>query len=63
MGGPCEEMFEGESAQEIGKKGGEHIMSSTDQAHKEMREQMAASSEDDKKKWWSWFNEEWAKKE
>ncbi len=42
--------------------GGKHIMSSTDEAHKPMREQMAKSSEEDKNRWWTWFNGEWEKK-
>ena len=62
MGGPCDEAFEGSAAEEVGNKGGQHIMSSTDDAHKPMREQMAKSSEEDKNKWWTWFNGEWDKK-
>ena len=63
MGGPCDEVFEGETSKEVGEKGGQHIMSSTDEAHKTMREQVASSSEEDKKKWWDWFSGEWDKKE
>ncbi len=62
MGGPCEEVFEGETFKEVGEKGGQHIMSSTDEAHKSLREQMAQSNEDEKQKWWDWFKEEWEKK-
>ena len=62
MGGPCDEVFEGVTAEEVGNKGGQHFMGSTDDAHKAMREQMASSSEEDKNKWWSWFNGEWDKK-
>lgn len=63
MGGPCDMVFEGETFNEIGEKGGAHIMSSTDDAHKPMREQMTHSSEEDKNKWWDWFKGEWNKKE
>jgi hypothetical protein len=62
MGGPCDEAFEGATAEEVGNKGGKHIMSSTDDAHKPMRDQMATSSEENKNKWWAWFNGEWDKK-
>jgi len=63
MGGPCDEAFEGETAKEVGEKGGQHIMSSTDEAHKSMREHMAKTSEEEKQKWWTWFEGEWDKKE
>ncbi len=62
MGGSCDESFEGETAKEVGDKGGQHIMSSTDESHKDVREKMAQSSEEDVKKWWDWFAVEWDKK-
>jgi cell fate regulator YaaT (PSP1 superfamily) len=62
MGGPCDEVFEGETAKEVGDKGGEHIMSSTDELHKPMKDQMSVSTEEDKQKWWNWFEGEWNKK-
>ncbi len=62
MGGPCDEVFEGATAEEVGNKGGQHIMSSTDEAHRLMREQMAKSNEEEKNKWWRWFKGEWDKK-
>ncbi len=62
MSGPCDEVFEGATAQEVADMGGQHIMSSTDEAHKAMREQMAKSSEEDKNKWLVWFKGEWDKK-
>jgi len=55
MGGPCEEAFGGETAQEVADKGGKHIMDSTDDAHKPMKDQMSASSEEDKNKWMADF--------
>ncbi|MFH1769648.1 MAG: hypothetical protein ABH833_03205 [Parcubacteria group bacterium] len=63
MGGPCDEVFEGRSIDEVGNKGGQHIMTSTDELHKPMREQMAKSSREDKNKWWDEFNETWDKKD
>lgn len=62
MGGSCDASFSGESADEVGKKGGEHIMSTTDDAHKAMRDQMAVSSEEDKATWWTKFREQFAAK-
>jgi len=63
LGGVCDEVFEGETHTEVGEKGGAHIMGSTDEAHKSMREHMAKTSEEDKNKWWEWFKGEWDKKE
>ena len=62
MGGVCDEVFWGETYKEVGKKGGAHIMGSTDKAHKPLRERMAKSSDKDKNKWWDWFKGEWDKK-
>ena len=62
MGGVCDEVFEGKTYKEVGEKGGAHIMSSTDEAHKPLRERMVKSSEDDKNKWWDWLKGEWDKK-
>lgn len=62
MGGPCDAAFEGETPDAVGKMGGEHIMSSTDEAHAPMREQMANITEEKKQDWWSWFKGEWDKK-
>ena len=63
MGGPCDAEFSGETHEEVGKKGGEHVMGSTDEAHKAMRDQMASSGEEEKAKWWEWFKAEWDKKQ
>jgi len=62
LGGPCDEVFEGETAKEVGDKGGAHIMSSTDEAHAELREKMASSSKEAHDEWWKWFEGEWEKK-
>jgi len=63
MGGVCDAVFEGEDAKQVGKAGGDHIRSSTDEAHRAMREQMAQASPEDQAKWWQWFEGEWDKKE
>lgn len=61
--GGCDEVFEGQTTMEILKQSSKHFMSSTDEAHKPMRDMMASkSSEEDKKKWFDWFNGEWDKK-
>ena len=62
MSGPCEEVHEGGTAMEIAIKSHAHVMANTDEAHKQMREQMTKPSEEDQKKWWDWFNGEWDKK-
>lgn len=64
MGGPidCEAIHIGEKAMDIAIKNHAHVMSTTDEAHKQMREQMTNPSEAEQKKWWDWFNVEWNKK-
>ena len=62
MGGPCDTEFEGETMQEVADMGGAHIMGSTDELHKPMKDQMMQSSEEDKQKWMEWFQGEWDKK-
>jgi hypothetical protein len=54
--------FEGETVEEVGEAGGQHVMSSTDEAHAPMKKQMAESSEEDKKKWWDGFRAQWDQK-
>ena len=62
--GGCDEVFEGETAMDITKQSSKHFMSSTDGAHKPMRDMMAkAPSKEEERKWWGWFNGEWGKKE
>ncbi len=61
--GGCDEVFEGETAMDIPKQSSKHFMSSTDEAHKPMRDMMASNpSKEEQKKWWDWFNKEWDKK-
>lgn len=62
MSGPCEEVAEGELAMDVAMKNHAHVMSTTDDAHRQMRDQMTNPSEEDQKKWWDWFNGEWEKK-
>ena len=64
IGGPCDEVFEGETAMDIARQNGAHWMGTTDEAHKPMRDMMTKNpSEENRKKWWDWFNKEWDKKE
>ncbi len=61
--GGCDEVFEGATSMDIVKQSSKHFMSSTDEAHKPMRNMMASSpSKEEQKKWWDWFNGEWDKK-
>ncbi len=62
MGGPCDKVFEGASMHEVADMGGKHLMGTTDEMHKAMREQMAHSSKEDQEKWFAWFQTEWDKK-
>jgi hypothetical protein len=68
MGGVagCDEFFEGETAMDVAQKVSIHVISSTDQIHKQlqdqMKEQMTKGSQEDKKKWMDWFQGEWDKK-
>ncbi len=59
MGGPCDMEFEGETMQEVAGKGGEHIKSTTDEAHKPMRDQMNNGTKEDQDKWFAWFKGLW----
>lgn len=59
MGGPCDEAFEGVTMYDVAGLGGKHIMSSTDEAHKPMRNMMANSSKEDQAKWFEWFKGLW----
>ena len=59
MGGPCGTEFEGETMDEVVRKGGQHIMTTTDEGHKLTRGQMANSNKDDQGKWREWFKGIW----
>jgi len=61
----CDFVLEGEKAMDIAMKSHAHVMATTDEAHKPMREQMTIKtkhSEEEQKKWWTWFNAKWDKK-
>ncbi len=61
--GGCDQFFKGETAMDIAKQSSKHFMSSTDEAHKPMRDMMTkCPSKEEEKKWWDWFNGEWEKK-
>jgi hypothetical protein len=62
MGGPCDTEFEGETMHDVAGMGGKHIMSTTDEAHKPLREQMAKSTKEEQDKWFAWFKGLWDKK-
>jgi len=47
MGGPCDEMISGETAEEIAKNGKEHVHSMEDDAHKEVVADMEKKMEED----------------
>ena len=39
-GGTCDIEFKGETMEEVAGKGGQHIMTTTDEGHKPMKDQM-----------------------
>ena len=62
MGGTCDMEFTGENMQEVASKGGQHLMTTTDEGHKPMRDQMENGTKEDQAKWFEWFQGEWDKK-
>ncbi len=62
--GGCDMEFSGNDAMDVASQCGKHVASSTDEAHKTMRELMLNPNhtEDDRKKWFAWFQGEWNKK-
>ena len=61
--GGCDEVFLGETTMDLLKQSSTHFMSSTDDAHKPMRDMMASSpSKEEQEKWFDWFDGEWEKK-
>ncbi|MBI4066021.1 hypothetical protein HY412_02435 [Candidatus Kaiserbacteria bacterium] len=59
MGGPCDMEFEGETMHEVAGMGGKHIMGTTDETHKTVRDMMANSKKEDQEKWFAWFKGLW----
>ena len=62
--GGCDMVFSGNEAMDVASQCGKHVASSTDEAHKSMREMMMNPNhtEEDRKKWFEWFQGEWNKK-
>lgn len=48
MGGPCDEMMMGKTAEEMMKKGTEHLGGMVDDAHQEVRMKMENSTKEEK---------------
>ncbi len=57
MGGPstCTEKFTGTVTETV-EMGAKHLMSTTDEDHKPMRDQMTNGKEEDKAGWMQWWN-------
>jgi len=65
MGGLCDATIEGETIEEVAKKGGEHIMAmeNTNEAHKKICDDMKVQGEEGKTKWMEWFRGVWDQKD
>lgn len=63
MGG-CEMEFTGATPMDVASQCSKHVASSTDEAHKSMREMMLNPNhtQEDREKWFAWFQGEWDKK-
>ena len=62
--GGCSTVFSGHDAMTVANACGQHIATSTDDAHKSMREMMTNPNhtQADREKWFAWFQGEWDKK-
>ena len=62
--GGCDIEFTGETSMDVASQCGKHVASSTDEAHKPMRDMMSSPkhTEEEKKKWFEWFQGEWGKR-
>ena len=60
--GGCDVEFVGDNMHDVAGQCGKHVITSTDDAHKSMREMMANSKKEDQGKWFEWFQGEWDKK-
>jgi len=62
--GGCGMEFSGALPMEVASACGKHVASSTDEAHRQMRELMLNPNhtQADREKWFSWFQGEWDKK-
>ena len=63
MGGPCDTVIEGDTAEEVAQKGAEHITNAEDEMHEEMKQQMSASNPEEKEKWMEDFKMKFDQKE
>lgn len=62
--GGCDLEFRGNDMMGVASQCGKHIASSTDEAHKPMRDMMSNPNhtKEDQAKWFTWFKGEWDKK-
>ena len=65
--GGCDMEFSGETSMDVASQCGKHVASSTDEAHKPMRDMMATTMaspnvKEEQAKWFAWFQGEWDKK-
>lgn len=62
--GGCDMEFKGAEMMDVASQCGKHVASTTDEAHKPMREMMSNPNhtKEDQAKWFTWFQEEWDKK-
>jgi len=62
--GGCDIEFSGEKSMDVASQCGKHVASSTDEAHKPMRDMMSNPNhtKEDQAKWFEWFQGEWDKK-
>jgi len=51
MGGVCEELIEGETADEMMKNGKEHVHGADDEAHKEVVKKMETITDEEMAEW------------
>ncbi len=59
MGGPCDAEMTADTAEEMMKKGGEHVMAATDEEHMKIAEDMKNMPEEGKKEWNDMFMGKW----
>jgi len=65
MGGTCEAVIEGNTAEEVSQKGQAHVEDMAargDESHKALKEGMDAQGEEGKAKWWTEFQAKFAEK-
>lgn len=65
--GGCDMEFMGDEMMKVAGDCGQHVMNTTDEAHKPMRDMMSttmsgANSKEEQAKWFEWFQGEWNNK-